>query len=243
MITKDNIIGQLVADDYRAATVFESFGIDFCCKGNRTLDDACEMKNIDVESVISSLTNVMKDQSAESVDYTSWPMDLLADYIEKKHHRYVENKIPILKQYLSKIAKVHGDNHPELIEINALFEASAGELTQHMKKEELILFPFIKKMVQSEINGKAIETPHFGTVKNPIQMMMEEHENEGDRFEKIVQLSNSYTPPEDACGTYKVSFAMLDEFERNLHKHIHLENNILFPWALKAEEKLLQAAI
>lgn len=243
MITKDSIIGQLVADDYRAATVFESFGIDFCCKGNRTIDEACEKKKIKPESIVNSLKNVMNDASAESVDYSSWPMDLLADYIEKKHHRYVENRIPLLKQYLAKIAAVHGDNHPELIEINDLFVASAGELAQHMKKEELVLFPFIRKMVESEMSGKAIDTPHFGTVKNPIQMMMAEHENEGDRFEKIAQLTNSYLPPADACNTYRVSFALLEEFEKDLHKHIHLENNILFPWALKAEETLLQTAI
>tara|TARA_R110002049_G_scaffold227850_1_gene399974 strand:+ start:862 stop:1593 length:732 start_codon:yes stop_codon:yes gene_type:complete len=240
MRTKDSIIGELVAVDYRSATVFESYGIDFCCKGNRSIEDACEKKKINPADVLNALENVLKTSNAEHVDYSSWPKDLLVDYIEKKHHRYVEERIPLLKQYLAKIAAVHGDNHPELIEINELFVASAGELTQHMKKEELILFPFIRKMVKHEMGGGELDVPHFGTVKNPISMMMSEHENEGDRFERISQLTKGYVPPADACSTYTVSFSLLKEFEEDLHRHIHLENNILFPWALKAEEAMSQ---
>jgi regulator of cell morphogenesis and NO signaling len=239
MRTKDSIIGELVAEDYRSATVFESYGIDFCCKGNRSIEDACEKKKINPDDVLKALDNVLKTTNDENVDYTAWPKDLLVDYIEKKHHRYVEERIPILKQYLAKIAAVHGDNHPELIEVNEQFIASAGELTQHMKKEELILFPHIRKMVKNEMTGGELDAPHFGTVKNPIAMMMSEHENEGDRFEKIVELTNGYVPPSDACSTYTVAFSMLKEFEQDLHRHIHLENNILFPWAVKAEEAML----
>jgi regulator of cell morphogenesis and NO signaling len=134
---------------------------------------------------------------------------------------------------------VHGAAHPELFEIKNLFKRTADELTQHMKKEELILFPYIKKMVEADRTKSALSAPGFGSVANPIAMMMEEHENEGNRFEKIVAISNNYMPPADGCNTYKVTFQMLQEFESDLHTHIHLENNILFPKAIFLQEKFL----
>jgi len=234
-------IGEMVAKDYRAATVFQKFGIDYCCKGNRTLEEATEMKNINVNAVKTELEKVLNTPAEENMDFNFWPLDLLADYIEKKHHRYVEERIPLLLQYLNKLCKVHGDVHPELFEINRLFNETAGDLTSHMKKEELILFPYIRKMLKKQKDGSSVlSAPHFGTVKNPIKMMMDEHENEGERFEKIAALSDNYTPPADACNTYRVTYALLDEFEKDLHKHIHLENNILFPQSILHEEKMAE---
>lgn len=228
-------IGQFVAEDYRTAAVFSKYKIDFCCNGGRTINEACEKKGIDSEVLLDELQQVLNEKRGESIDYKSWPLDLLIDYIEKKHHRYVEAKIPVLRQFLDKLCRVHGDRHPELLKINELFTASAGELAAHMKKEELILFPFVKKMVNATLQQGAIEAPGFGTVENPITMMMQEHDNEGERFRQIAELTNNYNPPADACNTYKVTFAMLDEFEKDLHLHIHLENNILFPKAIKLE--------
>ena len=236
-ILEDQIIGELVAQDYRTASVFKKYGIDFCCQGNRTINDACEAKEIDGKSVVSDLNALTQSQTESAIDFKSWPMDLLADYIEKKHHRYVEEKIPQLLSFLLKLEQVHGAQHPELFEIKKLFKRSADELTQHMKKEELILFPFIKKMVEANRNDTPINIPGFGSISNPIAMMLEEHENEGERFEKIMELSNNYTPPADACNTYKVTFKMLQEFEADLHAHIHLENNILFPSAVVLQDK------
>lgn len=238
-IQESNIIGELVAQDYRAASVFKKHGIDFCCQGNRTIQDACEAKNIDVSTVIADLNEANKTSKESSIDYQSWPMDLLVDYIEKKHHRYVENKTQEIKPYLDKICRVHGDRHPELLEINNLFNEAAGELAAHMKKEELILFPFVRKIAKAKQENAKLEAPHFGTVENPIQMMMHEHNTEGERFRKIENLSNNYTPPIDACNTYRVTFALLKEFEADLHMHIHLENNILFPKAIDLEKKQL----
>lgn len=232
-------IGQYVAEDFRTAAVFSKYGIDFCCKGNRTIEEVCEKNNIDTDELIGKLLEIQLSDSQQSIDYKSWPLDLLADYIEKKHHRYVEEKTPVLRQFLDKLCKVHGQRHPELLEITAHFIASSKELAAHMKKEELILFPFIKKMVKAQLDGNAIQAPQFGTVENPIAMMKEEHENEGERFRQIAELSNNYTPPADACNTYKVTFAMLDEFEKDLHLHIHLENNILFPEAIKLEQSFI----
>ena len=230
-------IGDFVAKDYRTAAVFSKHKIDFCCNGGRTIEEACEKKGIDANSLVDELENVLSSSTDQTIDYKSWPLDLLAEYIEKKHHRYVEEKIPVLRQFLDKLCRVHGARHPELFKVNELFTASAGELSAHLKKEELILFPFIKKMVKANLEQGAVQAPHFGTVENPIAMMMEEHDTEGGRFREIAELTNDYTPPADACNTYKVTYAMLDEFEKDLHLHIHLENNILFPEAVKLEKK------
>jgi regulator of cell morphogenesis and NO signaling len=207
-------IGEYVAKDFRTAALFSKYGIDFCCKGNRTVDEVCEKKAVQPADLQIEIDAILNTKSDSGIDFNVWPLDLLADYIEKTHHRYVEEKTPTLLQFLDKLCKVHGASHPELFEINELFKGCAGELAQHMKKEELMLFPFIKKMVTASISDELIAQPHFGTVKNPIAMMMAEHEAEGDRFAKIVELTNNYTPPADACNTYKVTFAML----QNLNK-------------------------
>jgi regulator of cell morphogenesis and NO signaling len=232
-------IGEWVAEDFRTAAVFSKYKIDFCCNGNRSITEACAKKAINSDALLLELEQVTNTTRNETIDYKSWPLDLLIDYIEKKHHRYVSEKIPVLKQFLNKLCKVHGERHPELVTINELFTASAGELTMHMKKEELILFPFVKKLVKANIEGNLVNSPQFETVENPIAGMMKEHDNEGARFREIAKLTNDYTPPSDACNTYKVTFAMLQDFEKDLHLHIHLENNILFPKAIILEAQTL----
>jgi regulator of cell morphogenesis and NO signaling len=236
-VYQEKTIGEWVAEDYRSASVFKSFGIDFCCKGGRSIQEACESKNISEREVEIALAEAVMDKPEQGdIDFKSWPMDLLADYIEKTHHRYVEKAIEELKPYLTKVCKVHGDSNPELHTVKQLFFESAGELTAHMKKEEFTLFPHVRKLEKHMNDGSNVEAPHFGTVKNPIKMMMDEHEAEGDRFEEIARLTNNYTPPEHACNTYRVTFALLEEFQNDLHRHIHLENNILFPKAVRVEE-------
>ncbi|MCO4821923.1 MAG: iron-sulfur cluster repair di-iron protein [Flavobacteriaceae bacterium] len=230
-------IGQFVAEDFRTASIFSQYGIDFCCRGHRTVEEVCLKNNIEVEELLTKLSTVMSTSSNQNIDYKSWPLDLLINYIEKKHHRYVEEKIPVLLQFLNKLCKVHGEGHPELFKIKWLFSVSADELTAHMKKEELILFPYVKKMVKAVLNPKEIEMPEFDKVHNPIDMMLQEHDNEGVRFREIAALTNNYNPPVDACNTYRVTYAMLEEFEKDLHLHIHLENNILFPEVIKLKQK------
>jgi regulator of cell morphogenesis and NO signaling len=234
---KNKTIGSFVAQDFRTAGVFTKYQIDFCCKGNRTLNEVCEKQNIDPDTLLQNLNEVLESENNNGVDFNSWPLDLMVDYIEKTHHRYVEDKTIILTQFLDKLCKVHGAAHPELFKVNELFTAGAGELAQHMKKEELILFPFIKRMVKTKQEDGVLSQPSFGTVSNPIAMMMHEHDNEGDRYREIASLTNNYTPPSDGCTTYKVAFAMLKEFEEDLHKHIHLENNILFNKAVILEKE------
>ncbi len=239
-ITKDTIIGELVANDYRAASVFKKQKIDFCCQGNRSIGDACLERGIDQNDLLHDLQQAVSEKATTAFDYKSWPADLLADYIEKKHHRYVEAKIQEILPYLDKVVRVHGGKHPELFEIQDLFKQSANELTTHMKKEELVLFPHIRKMVQS--NGNYVAAA-FHTVQNPIEMMHHEHDTEGERFRKISYLTNGYQAPLDACNTFMVTYALLKEFEDDLHEHIHLENNILFPTALTMEENMGQCKI
>lgn len=236
MNIQTDFIGNMVAEDFRTAAIFKRHGIDFCCKGGRTIKEACNNKKLDPEKIYEELEALPENEGA-SIDFKSWPLDLLADYIEKTHHRYVEEKTPVLQAFLDKLCKVHGDRHPELFEINAIFNESAHDLAAHMKKEELILFPFVRNMIKAKISGESLLQPPFGTVENPVNMMQHEHTVEGDRFRKIAEITNEYTPPADACNTYKVAFAMLQDFENDLHKHIHLENNILFPKAIQLEKE------
>ena len=239
-ITKESIVGAVVAEDYRAAGVFERAGIDFCCRGNRTIGSACEQKHVSADELISQLTQTINVAGDTKVDYASWPLDQLARHIEDKHHRYVTVQIPVIQAFLDKIVRVHGGRHPELTQIKENFDVCAGELAMHMKKEELVLFPFIRRMLREKQAGGNRVTAPFGSVENPIRMMMHEHDNEGERFRKIRELSNQYTPPADGCITYSATFATLEAFEDDLHLHIHLENNILFPRAIDLQQSFPQ---
>lgn len=232
-ITKETIVGELVAKDYRAASVFKQYGIDFCCNGNRSIANACKDESA-ITGLIEKLVLATEMKDGSNIDYKAWPLDLLADYVEKKHHRYVQEKSIEILPYLEKVVRVHGERHPELYEVETLFKESVGELTQHMKKEELVLFPIIRKMVSA---SSSVDTT-FGSVGNPIRAMMAEHDNEGERFRLISKLTDGYVPPADACGTYRVTYSLLKEFEDDLHLHIHIENNILFPKSIELEESL-----
>lgn len=236
MDIRNEQIGSIVANDFRTAAIFKKYGIDFCCKGGRTIEEATEKKGLDKNKIYQDIESLPQSNGGE-IDFTSWPLDLLSDYVEKTHHRYIREKSPILQQFLDKLCKVHGGRHPELFEIKELFEESVKGLGEHLVKEEQILFPFIRKMVESKTNNTDFEQPHFGTVENPVNMMMHEHTAEGERFEKISALSDAYTPPADACNTYRVAYQMLEDFENDLHRHIHLENNILFPKSIEMERE------
>lgn len=239
-ITKDTIIGDVVAKDYRAASVFDKVGIDFCCQGNRSIAEACEEINIDADKIIKDVNEAMTQRNQGGIDYRAWPLDLLADYIEKKHHRYVTQMIQEIPPYLEKIVRVHGDSHPELAEVEKQFKISMGELSKHMKKEEILYFPLVRKMVNAK-NTNTPMTPTMNSAKELIATMLQEHDHEGERFREISRLTNSYTLPEDGCNTYKITLEMLKEFQEDLHLHIHLENNILFPKSLEIEEELVTA--
>lgn len=233
-------IGNIVASDYRTATVFKKYNIDFCCGGGKTIEAACQSKGINKNQLLQDLLEIEKGSNPQQDQFNNWDLNRLVNYIEDMHHTYVRTTIVTLSQYLNKVAKVHGAHNPELKEILALFNTVADELEQHMQKEEMTLFAYIKEMANSEALGTDLAKPHFGTIKNPIKMMEVEHDMVGNNMSEISRLSSGYTPPEYACNTYMVSYKLLEEFENDLHQHIHLENNILFPRAIELETQLLK---
>ncbi len=237
-ISCDSTVAAMVAHDYRTAAIFEKYGIDFCCRGQLSIDEACEQKHVPTEDVMREIKMLQASGAADGFPYGQWAPALLADHIEEIHHRYIEEKTPVIQRYLDKVCLMHGDHHPELHEINRLFRSAAEALAHHMKKEELILFPRIR-VVDRQLREGTPGTLSPGVLSAPIEMMQEEHRTEGDRFATIDSLTGHYQPPADACNTYKLAYALLHEFENDLHLHIHLENNILFPKAVELEKLLL----
>lgn len=226
----DTKVSKIVAQNYKTAQVFTSHGIDFCCNGGIPLAEACQQQNVSLQDVTNEINQALITPEIEN--FAGMSLDNLVRYIENVHHAYVRSNVPALTEYLTKICQVHGGRHPELFEIKELFDQSAIELTQHMAKEEQVLFPYIQALAAAQSGNFPLSQPHFGHLQNPISMMEAEHATEGTRFKSIATLSTGYTPPADACQTYRVAFMVLQEFETDLHKHIHLENNILFPNAL-----------
>ena len=235
---KERTIGEIVAEDYRTAGVFKQFGLDFCCGGGRTVEEACQKKDVNYEKVMAELSSLDNQNSAESHNYKDWSPDFLADYIVNNHHKFTRRKLPEIAEYAKKVAKVHGRSNESLKEIYREFTKMYAEIMNHLDKEEEILFPYIKQLVEAKEKGENPPKPEFGEAANPIAMMEQEHDDAGEAMGKIRKLSNDFTPPEDACTTYRVLFQNLADFEQDLHKHIHLENNILFPKALELEKKL-----
>jgi regulator of cell morphogenesis and NO signaling len=234
----EKTLAEIVTENIRAAIVFEEYGLDFCCKGKRPLAEACSDKNVDVQKIVSELAK-LSDNGNEAQNVSDWELDFLIDNIMNTHHQYVRRMIPIISLHSDKVASVHGKNHPETLRIADLFLAVREELEMHMMKEERILFPQIKQMVLNQKENSQFFPPAFGTIQNPIRMMEFEHTSAGDAMNQIRELSNNYSHPEDACNTFKALYSELKEFEEDLHKHIHLENNILFPKSIELESEFL----
>jgi regulator of cell morphogenesis and NO signaling len=234
-------IGEMVAKDYRKAEVFRKYGIDYCCGGKKPLEEVCLKKGIDPESIRKELAELDQQPERSADNHEEWAPDTLTMHIIDKHHRYVNDALPMLQELTAKVARVHGQRHPELVTIARLFDELASELRMHMHKEEQILFPYIDRMAAALRAGEPAPQPFFGTVENPIRMMENEHESAGENMEEIRLLSSNFTPPEGACTSYRVLFAKLQEFEQDLHRHVHLENNILFSKALRMEKDAFAA--
>jgi regulator of cell morphogenesis and NO signaling len=219
-------IADIVTEDIRTAEVFKKVGIDFCCGGGQNLAETCKEQNIDLEELERSLDTIENHNSNSAHDYKSWNVDFLCDYIVNTHHKTVLRLLPQIVAYTQKIAEVHGANHPELLEIESLFAQINEELLQHLDNEEVVLFPAIKEQLKSrnEISKS--------TIISEISRMTDEHEFAGGAMDYINKISKNYTVPEDGCNTYRVAFKLLEEFEDDLHIHVHLENNILYPKAL-----------
>lgn len=232
-------IGEMVAEDYRKAEVFKKFGLDFCCGGKKSIETACSEKGVDLPALTQALQALDLKEKNPVQDFNKMELDDLANYIIKTHHKYVAESLPLLDQFSTKVARVHGNANPEVVEIARQYQTIANELRNHMHKEEAILFPYIAQIAVAKRNNTPLPPCPFGTVKNPINMMEMEHEEVGANAASIQELSNNYTPPEHACNTFRVLYAKLNEFEQDLHQHIHLENNILFPKAIQFEKELM----
>lgn len=228
-------LSQIVAKNYRAAGVFERYSLDYCCKGNKSFSEACSEKNLNASDILTELQNTEVVSDNSSLRFGDWDLDFLVDYIFNNHHKYIRTAIPVITAHAEKIASKHGDIHPETVEINRIFSRVSKDLKQHLMKEEEILFPFIKYLVKTERLGLKAERPYFSTIANPIKMMDAEHTEAGDSLFLIRKLTDNFTPPEGACTTFKTYYKELKEFEEDLHKHVHLENYILFPKAIEME--------
>jgi regulator of cell morphogenesis and NO signaling len=231
-------LSEIVTKNFKTAGVFEKYNMDFCCGGDKSVSKACEEKGLDSSVLIEELKAV-KDKNVDVEKYTEWSLDFLIDYIVNNHHSYVKRMIPVLSAHTQKIASVHGKNHPELEQVTISFERVYKDLKHHMMKEEQILFPFVKQLVNAKKNGTKSEAPYFGSVKNPIRMMEAEHQAAGDELYEIRNLTNNYLVPDDACNTYSVTMQELKDFEEDLHKHVYLENYLLFPKSIELEKELL----
>lgn len=235
--TAQNTLAEIVKSDFRSARIFENYNLDFCCRGNRTIDEAAKEKGLDSEKILSEVSECCPD-SNDAKNTEQWNLDELVNHILDKHHTYVKQMLPVIHTHSRKVKEVHGGNHPEVIQIADIFEQIRNELEMHMLKEERMLFPAIIKLTECDKNNSAMEIPPFGSVSNPISVMEREHTEAGEELYKIREVSGNFTPPEDACSTYRVLYQELREFEEDLHRHIHLENNILFPGAITLEQKL-----
>lgn len=232
-------VREIALEDPRSIGVFEAFGIDYCCGGRKPLADACATKNVGVDEVIAALGRAAQEPSGETNDWSAKPLSSLTRHIVETHHAYVSREISRITQLAVKVVNRHGDTKAELVTIQSKFSELSEELTQHCAKEELVLFPYVAKLEDAIATGSALPRRCFGSLSSPIAMMMQEHDAAGALMAKIRELSNAFTPPVGACPTFLAFYTGLHEFEQDLHQHIHLENNILFPRAIAMEDSIL----
>jgi regulator of cell morphogenesis and NO signaling len=224
-----------------ATRLFEKAGIDYCCGGQRSLTDACASAGVTMEDMINSLKLVKSAHTpGEEPNFLTATLAELIDHIVGKHHVFTKTELQRLRALVDKVHGVHGENHPELTQLRSLFQNLSSELEPHMLKEEMVLFPYVVRLESAARNQQSVSTPPFVTVANPVRMMLLEHEAAGYLLEKMRQITANYTPPADACMSYKTLYEALDALEKDLHQHIHLENNVLFPRAVEMEGQLNQ---
>jgi regulator of cell morphogenesis and NO signaling len=228
-------LAQIVTANHKTASVFEKYNLDFCCNGKRTLEQACREKAIDTNAVLADLGSLDKTNSSsglDPIDFNLFSLRQLCEYIVNTHHSYVKKELPAITAYLFKVTDKHGGRHPELMKIKEYFARVSDELLQHMQKEELVLFPRISD-IETKIAAQQELTMNSTYLFSPIVIMEDEHEHAGTLLSEIRELTGNYQPPADACTTFRLLYASLQAFEMDLHQHVHLENNILFPKALR----------
>ena len=229
-------VGEIVASNYNAAGVLKEYGIDFCCGGGISLARACEKKGVDLNQVANQIASLSSENTGFHQNFNDWEIDFLIDYIINNHHSFVRRKVKEIPAYAAKVAKVHGGRHPENVEIYRHFNTLAGEMIDHLESEEKRVFPLIKKIYAATKNGDTPNAEWIEQLRKELDLMEDEHEDAGDLMKVIHELSKGFTPPADACATYQILYQNLEGFENDLHRHVHLENNILFK---KAEQLLV----
>jgi len=229
--TGEKTIGEIVAADFRTAKVFENHGIDFCCGGKVALAATCTEKGLDLVTITSELETVQSEPAERSQNYSSWALPFLADYIVNTHHLYLKENDDQIAAYAQKIAAVHGAHHPEVIQIATIFDKIATDMAVHLKEEEEVFFPAVKRVDAARIAGNTPDAKDRETIRADLLKLQREHEEIGDAVHTIRHLSKEYAIPGDVCNTFMITYQKLKEFENDLHKHVHLENNILFPKA------------
>lgn len=240
-ISAGSTVGELVAERIHRARVFETYGIDYCCGGTATLVEACRKAGCAPEDVVAALDTADQDTAEAGPDTTDWratSLTKLTMHIVEIHHAFLKRELPRVADLLAKVRNAHGENHPELADLVQVYGALRAELEGHLAKEEQVLFPLIQQMETTRQAG----TAHCGSVGNPIRVMEREHDNAGITLGRMRALTNDYTVPQDGCATFAALLEGLVAIERDLHEHIHKENNILHPRALRLEAELLAAA-
>lgn len=239
--TQHLTIGEFVAHDFRTAAIFSRYGIDFSCRGHHTVAEACQQKGFNYKRLMAELTEILLSEAGTVLDFDSWPADLIVDYIEKKHHRYVTTGIPVIRHYLDRLCDAYGNIHAEVVPLRILFTEATEILLAHQKMEETIVFPHIVRLERAAQSGIMRRSRLSRPFCDILRTMESEHELEGDRFRYIARLTEHYMPPEDDCPLFRAAYTMLERFEQDLDEHIHLENNVLFPRARALEVQLLRA--
>ena len=240
-VSADTTLAELVRHDERAAAVLERFGLHFCCAGERPLSAAAAEDGAELDAVLAALASL----GAPPADLET-PMRLtlreLTTRILDQHHKYVREQVPHVMNWLERLVAHHGTTHPELAEIREVFVNVAAGLLRHMLKEEHLLFPYVRDLEDAQANGTGVPANAFSTVLNPIRMMEADHERDVRALAHLRALSHDYAVPPGGCDTYHVCMRALEAFERDLHRHVHLENNVLFPRAIALERQLLDAS-
>jgi regulator of cell morphogenesis and NO signaling len=225
-------VAELASSIPHATRVFEKHRIDYCCGGRRPLEEACARAGADPDAVVAALSEPARTTDS-ALDWRTAPIETLVRHILDVHHVYTWEELPRLKALMLKVARVHGDRHPELVQLQPVVVGLVEELEMHLTKEERILFPYILSLVGAAPNGDAC----FGSAMGPIRVMDSEHEDAGEALATIRRLSSDLVPPADACGSYRALYTGLAELEQDLHQHIHLETNVLFPRVIELEAK------
>lgn len=234
----EETIGQIVAQDYRKAQIFKKYDINFSTDGRKTLKDACYEKELDQHLVEQEIRDIDKSNLERSMPYNDWELGFLMDYIVKTHHTYINRSLPELKEITAKVQSVHAEQHPELNKVNQLVNYTSSELMAHLQKEERIVFPYFKNIIEAFTNKHPLTENPFGTANVPINLMEMEHESVFSNLSEIGELTQNYTLPADACDSYSILYRMIQEFENDLKLHVHLENNILFPKVIEMDKSV-----